>query len=114
MPLMMLNRATVAEKGRDIAEELALRRHVVDRVVIRRRIFDADIVGQQLPGDVELRIADRAAIIEARHERRMAAAVDAQAAARLICPAACLDIDHACRVQAILGRQSAVEQCQAN
>ena len=101
------------EHGREIEKSLFLRRAVVNRFVRRCRIFYSQIVLQKAPGHEILGLSDRAAIFEARRDRAVAAAIDADAAGVVEGVRLGLDVQHAGRAQAILRRQRAGEQRQA-
>ena len=101
----------IAEQRRHIAEEFALFGVIVKRVETRRRVFNPQSVPIAAQGCEILRVADGAAIVEARRDRLAAAAIDADAAGRRGKGSAG-DVDDAGGPQTILGRQSAGEQGQ--
>ena len=94
------------EQGRDIAEAALLRGMIVDRVPVRRRIFQPDIALEETSGDEVLRLSDGAAVFDARRERSPAAAVDADVSGIVEGVAARLDIEDAGGAQAELRRQA--------
>ena len=83
---------------------------VVDRVPVRRRIFQADIALEEPAGDKVLRLPDGAAVFETRRECSAAAAVHAGAAGIVEGIAARPDVEDAGSAQAVLRRQCASDQ----
>jgi hypothetical protein len=98
------------EQGRDIAEAPLLRGVIVNRVPVRRRIFQADIALEEPAGDKVLRLPDGAAVFETRRECTAAAAVHAGAAGVVEGVAAGPDVEDAGGAQPVLRRQCAGDQ----
>ena len=98
------------EQGRDIAEAPLLRGMIMNRVPVRRRIFQPDIALEETSGDKVLRLSDGAAVFDARRERTPAAAVDADVSRIVEGVAARPDIENAGRAQAELRRQGSGNQ----
>ena len=98
------------EQGGEIEESFLLRGVVVDGVIGRRRIFDADAAAEITSGHEILGLADRAAIFSRCREGAVAAAIDADATAVVEGVGLGLDVEHAGGAQAVLGRQRAGNQ----
>ncbi len=98
------------DDGGEIDEALALIGVVVDRAAAGRRVLDAEIAAEVAAGDEILRLANGAAVFEARRHGAVAAAIDADAAAVVEGIRLGLDIEHAGGAQAVLRRQRAGEQ----
>jgi hypothetical protein len=77
---------------------------VMDRVPVRRRVFQPDIAFEETSGDKVLGLSDGAAVFDARRERAPAAAVDADVSGIVEGVAPRPDIEDARRAQAELRR----------
>src|SRR4029077_13314964 len=83
---------------------------IMNRVPVRRRIFQPDIALEETSADEVLRLSDGAAVFDARRERTPAAAVDAGVSGIVEGVAARPDIENAGRAQAELRRQGSGKQ----
>ena len=96
----------VVEDVFEIAEAVILRGVIVDRIRAAVGRLDAQVVAQKVAGDEVAEGSRAAAVVEARLNRAVAAAVHGDRAARGLQPALGRDVDDARGAQAVFGRQA--------